>query len=547
MIDLSIIIVSYNVKHFLQRTLESVFCAQGELKLEVFVVDNASEDGSVEMVRSLFPEVNVIDTGANLGFAKANNIALKQAAGKFLMLLNPDCILQEDTLKVLLDFLKEHQEAGAVGPKMLNRDGTFQITSKRGIPTIWASFCKLSGISSVFPNSRFFNRYELGHLDPDEINQIEILTGAAIMIRREVYEQVGGLDEDYFMYGEDIDWCYEIIKAGWKIYYVPATKIVHYKGESTRGNHFDREKHFYNAMRLFNRKHSHIGIFSRIIIEFGIFIGEMAARLKKNSNIWLPGIMDFAFTFAILALSFYTRFAFFPSVWGPPPMEMTNGMWIVSTLYGLSTAVTLALTGVYNLKYFSIRSVLISIIISYVLVSTIAYFVTSIQFSRIVIIASLFLVMAVLPGWRYVLLMMSGEKRRRRVIIVGTDNLGKSIVKRSLNGQLPDLEVVGWAVYDSSELGSTIMNLPVLGMATELAEFAKFYNIDEALFSSGAAKYEDIFRISSENPVKGLLIQIIPQGFDQDDEMPLLELDLGGSLWRNLVHTRRPQIVVRKR
>ena len=155
------------------------------------------------------------------------------------------------------------------------------------------------------------------------------------------------------MYGEDIDWSYQILKAGWKNYYVPTTQIIHYKGESARHGSFNRVKHFYNAMRIFNRKHSRLGGLSRIFIEFGILIGELSAVFKKNSYVWIPALFDSIITFLIFILAFYIRFTFFPSIWGPPPVNLTSGMWYVSILYGIITGTVLALTGVYNLKYFN--------------------------------------------------------------------------------------------------------------------------------------------------------------------------------------------------
>ncbi len=281
MIDLSVIIVTHNARGPLSLTLESLAQARGGLELEVLLVDNASTDSTVEMVRERFPWVEVIEAGGNLGFAKANNIALRRARGRYLMLLNPDTVLGERSLEVLVDFLEQHLEVGACGPKVLNRDGTFQATSKRGLVTPWAGFCKLFGLSRLFPRSRLFNRYELGFLDVDKVHQVEGLYGAAMMVRREVYEQVGGLDESYFMYGEDLDWSHAIQRAGWKLCYVPQAPILHFKGESTRNSSVDRDAHFFEAMEIFSRKWLRLSSFERFVVDGGIVAARGMSRFRR--------------------------------------------------------------------------------------------------------------------------------------------------------------------------------------------------------------------------------------------------------------------------
>ena len=238
--QLSIVIVNYNVKYFLKQCLASVFgsdkrLADGsELELDVWVVDNDSVDGSVEMVRSDFPQVHMIENHENVGFAKANNMALKQATGDLLLLLNPDTVVERDTFVQCADFMAAHSDCGGLTVKMVDGKGNYLRESKRGFPSPAASFYKISGLTRLFPGSRRFAAYYMGHLDEDEVNKIEILPGAFLMFRREVYTKTGGLDESYFMYGEDIDFSWSIKQAGWENYYLPTTRIIHYKGESTR-------------------------------------------------------------------------------------------------------------------------------------------------------------------------------------------------------------------------------------------------------------------------------------------------------------------------
>ena len=250
----SIIIVNYNVKFYLEQCLESVRRASRGLQVEVFVVDNLSTDGSVEYLRGRFPEVTFIANQENVGFARANNQAIRLSKGRYVLLLNPDTIVGEETLARCVEFMEAHPEAGGVGVHMLNADGTFAPESRRGLPTPFVAFCKMTGLGKLFPQSRLFGRYYMGYLDANEVNEIEVMSGAYTMLRREALDKVGLLDEDFFMYGEDIDLSYRVLKGGYKNYFVPV-RMLHYKGESTVKSSYRYAYVFYQAMRLFFRKH----------------------------------------------------------------------------------------------------------------------------------------------------------------------------------------------------------------------------------------------------------------------------------------------------
>ena len=251
---LSVVIVSYNVKYHLEQCIRSVIKASDELEADIWVVDNASSDGSVEYLKAIFPDVHFISNTENVGFSRANNQAIRISEGEYVLLLNPDTIVAEDTLKGCVDFLDTHPTVGATGVRMLNADGTFAPESRRGLPTPFTSFCKMTGLSSLFPKSRTFGKYYMKYLDPDEANPIEVISGAFNMLRRSALDKIGLLDEDFFMYGEDIDLSYRMLLGGWQNYYLPYY-ILHYKGESTAKTSFRYVHVFYNAMLIFFNKH----------------------------------------------------------------------------------------------------------------------------------------------------------------------------------------------------------------------------------------------------------------------------------------------------
>jgi GT2 family glycosyltransferase len=277
---------------------------------EVFVVDNFSIDGSVDMVRQKFPEFNLIANKINLGFSKANNQAMRIAQGEYVLLLNPDTVVEEDSFQKIIDFMDEHPDAGGLGVKMVDGKGRFLPESKRGLPTPAVAFYKIFGFSSIFPKSKTFGKYHLGYLDENEIHEVDILSGAFMLMRNEALEKVGLLDEAFFMYGEDIDLSYRITKGGYKNYYYPKTSIIHYKGESTKKSSVNYVLVFYKAMVIFAKKHftqKNAKLLS-FLIYTAIYLRAGAAIVARMIKKILLPILDFAFVYAgLMALTNYWR------------------------------------------------------------------------------------------------------------------------------------------------------------------------------------------------------------------------------------------------
>ncbi|MBQ8988672.1 MAG: glycosyltransferase family 2 protein [Prevotella sp.] len=259
---LSIVIVSYNVCTYVEECLDSVQKAAEGIVVEVFVVDNASSDDTVEVISRRYPWVKMIANQENLGFARANNIAIRQAAGDYVLLLNPDTVVGGSTLRQALDFMDAHPQAGGAGVMMHNADGTLAPESRRALPTPWVSCLKMLG---------FTKRYYMSHLPWDKPSQIEVISGAFCMLRRNALDEIGLLDEDFFMYGEDIDLSYRLLKGGWQNWYLPYP-IVHYKGKSTQKSDYRYVHIFYQAMLIFFRKHyGHLSIFYTMPVKLAIY------------------------------------------------------------------------------------------------------------------------------------------------------------------------------------------------------------------------------------------------------------------------------------
>ncbi|MBR1768328.1 MAG: glycosyltransferase family 2 protein [Prevotella sp.] len=272
---LSVVIVNYNVRLLLEECIKSVEKALDGIEGDIFVIDNNSSDGSVEYIRERFPKVHIIANKENLGFARANNQAIRMTDAEYILLLNPDTVVYENTLRGCLDFMDANPEAGGVGVRMLTREGKVAPESRRAVPTPWVAFLKMLGLTS---------RYYMSHLPWDKPGRIEVVSGAFCMLRHKALDQIGLLDEDFFMYGEDIDLSYRLLKGGWQNWYLPYD-IIHYKGESTQKSSFRYVHVFYQAMLIFFRKHySHLSFLISLPIQTAIYFRAFMALMQMMGD-----------------------------------------------------------------------------------------------------------------------------------------------------------------------------------------------------------------------------------------------------------------------
>lgn len=422
-VDLSVVIVSYNVAYFLELALLSVRRAAEGLRVEVWVVDNASRDESVAVVRARFPDVHLIANVDNVGFSRANNQALRLARGRHSLLLNPDTVVGEDTFRACLTFMDQHPRCGGLGVRMLDGHGRFLPESKRGLPTPWVAFSKIFGLSALFPRSRRFAGYHLGYLPDDETHEIDILSGAFMWLRKEATDQVGLLDEDYFMYGEDVDLSYRLQLGGWQNYYFPGTQIIHYKGESTKRTTVNYVRVFYRAMAIFARKHfsaQYAAVFGRFI-DAAIWLRAGAAVARRLATAALPTLLDAGLIFGgMVFLKDYwevnhkfVRTAYPPQFLGVA-VPAYIAVWLLSTY----------LSGGYDEPTRAGRIVR-GVALGTVLISAISNFLDNWRFSKALIVLGGAWAVAVLVGRRLLFNLARygelrlGERRAKRVAVVG--------------------------------------------------------------------------------------------------------------------------------
>lgn len=523
--DISVIIVSYNVKEFLRGALKSVFHAleSGKLTGEVFVVDNDSEDDSVRMVQEEFPQVRLHALKENLGFGKANNIALREATGDYLLLLNPDTIVAEDTLEKMIAFMRSNPKAGMSGCKLLNADGSFQLSCRRGFPTPWASFTKLFGLSSLFPNSKLFAQYNLTYLPVNETYEVDALGGAFMLLSREAYEKTQGFDEDYFMYGEDLDLCFRVKKAGLAVYYAPVTATIHFKGESTKRSSLNEVKVFYDAMHIFIKKNYGSSIVFATLLRLGIFLRSTLALVKKHRGAVLLMLIDaLAVVSSVLLASKLT----FDRWLGLPAYDYPAAL-IVPPLVVVSA---LAFVKAYNVENRrSTRQLLSGAIISLIALSSLTYFFKEFASSRFLLL----LVSTIYISWMIVARLglrvvdrvrfggeHSAKPMLRPTLIIGTDPEAVRIAQLLSRSEIVlRYKVEGFVARELTAIGEEVApGQKIVAASSTLPKYVREKKISEVIFASHALPYSEMLhvmqQVSEQNPDVIVNFNVVPSATD---------------------------------
>jgi GT2 family glycosyltransferase len=526
--------VNYNVKVFLQNLLDSIRKASFRLKTEIIIVDNASDDGSVEFLKEKYPQVKLIVNKTNLGFGKANNIGLKEASGKLILLLNPDTIVAEDTFTKMVEFFNRTPEAGVAGCKILNPDGTLQLPCRRSFPGPWTSFTKVTGLSTLFPKSRIFARYNLTYLDENQTYEVDAISGSFMMMRKEVFDKVGGFDEQFFMYGEDLDLCYRIQKAGYKVYYVHSTQIIHYKGESTKRSSIDETKVFYKAMHLFVKKHLSTSILVEIILQTAIIVRRLFAYLGKIRLILSAMIIDIILFIGSLLLAEYLVKTY--SAWDGFPDFAIPVVYIVPALLYIIIS---AFTGSYRKDSLSVMKNLIGTFISLLVLTSLTFFFKQYAFSRAVVLITYLALFILLPLWRIVAKLVFGvglgkdEFKQKRSIVVGTDETAINIAKKLKVKRTDIYSVIGLIGSSNKDVGQSMNGFEVIGTDANIAKVIKENRINEVIFSSAHLTYNKMIEIVSGNRDKNVEFKIVGSNLDFIvgktavtllDDLPVFEL-----------------------
>ena len=488
---LSIIIVNYNVKYFIEQALLSVQRACVGIDTEIIVVDNNSVDGSVEMLRTRFPSIHLIENADNPGFAKANNQALDIATGKYVLLLNPDTVVEENTFHKCVEFLDNHPDAGALGVKMIDGSGAFLPESKRGFPTPFVAFCKAFGLSRLFPKSKVFNRYHLGYLDKEKTHIVDVLSGAFMMIRTNVLDTIGYLDENFFMYGEDIDLSYRIQESGYANYYFADTKIIHYKGESTKKGSLNYVRTFYQAMIIFARKHFKGS-------KSSLLIAMLSAAIYVRAFLTIAGRLVHALFLPLIdAAVIFGGMYFLKDFWAhiyfnDPNYYQDTFMLVNVPLYIVIWLASVYFSGGYDAPFLLRRLVRGLLFGTLILAAVYGFLDLSYRPSRALIIFGLIWAIIGLTIVRVVLHVIRyghmniGRERSKNMVIAGTKTEGERVLNLLYKAGVTK-NFIGFVGSDT-----TTDKGDYLSPLQNLEELTHIYKIDEIIFCSQDIATQDI-------------------------------------------------------
>ncbi|MEY2800195.1 MAG: hypothetical protein RI934_1183 [Bacteroidota bacterium] len=507
---LSVVIVNYNVKYFLEQCLYAVRKAKHNLAIEVFVVDNHSVDGSIEMLKDKFPEVILIENKDNVGFSVANNQAMKLAKGEYVLLLNPDTVVQEDTFVKVCDFMDAHPDAGGLGVKMIDGKGQFLPESKRGLPTPFVAFCKIVGLSALFPQSKKFGQYHLGFLDKNKTHVVDVLAGAFMLMRKTVLDEVGLLDETFFMYGEDIDLSYRIQLGGYQNYYFPDTQIIHYKGESTKKSSVNYVFVFYNAMIIFAEKHfskSNAKLFS-FLINIAIYLRAglaIAARVLRkmvlpflDAATWYAGIY-------FIKIYWEHNHRFVRKAYAPALMNTAVPIYIFIWLMAVW------LLGGYD-KPYKLSKLVRGLFIGTIGIAILYAFQNEAwRFSRAIIILGAFWTVIAAVGLRILLnaiglknYKLDGISTDKKIVIVAKVEEGKRVLEM-IKHAVGTINFIGFVQPDRNASDE------YLGDVSQLNEVVEVYQADEIIFSTKDIQLQEIILAMSKVNQPNVDFKIAPE------------------------------------
>jgi len=492
-IDISVVIVNYNVKDFLSKCLDSVKKASANLNVEIIVVDNNSSDGSIAYLQNLHPDVQYFALNENLGFSKANNIGFKHAKGKYILILNPDTILEEKNLDIMYDYMENNPQVGLAGCKVLNPDGSFQLPCRRGFPTPWVSFCKLFGLQTLFPKSKLFAQYNQTFRSIDETYYIDAVMGAYMFTRRELIESVNGFDEDFFMYGEDLDLCHRVKQAGFEIAYFHETSIVHYKGESTKRSSINEIKHFYSAMAIFSKKHFAKYSFFLFFLKFAIAFRSIIAYSNKFKEDILYITGDLLIVNLSLVLAGKIRFGSylpFPDYAYPIVFIAVSVVLIISMIF----------SGEYFEDKHSVSKSVFGILINFFLVSALTYFFKEFAFSRGIILIMTGLCLFFITFLRLLVLIYNkaiGTDKDKRILIVGLTAQAENIADSLKSPMNSNINLIGFLSLDES-YPIEFHDFPVVGNIHFLKIIIEKYHINEIVIADKNLSQSKWFQIIAE-------------------------------------------------
>ncbi len=533
---LSVIIVSYNVSSFLIQCLNSLFAGTDQNQFEVIVVDNHSFDQTPVRIKKLFPQIKLLQNDRNLGFAGAVNKGLKQAAGDFVCLLNPDTLVKTDTMAILRQYLEDHPECGVVGCKVLDADGTMQLASRRSFPRPKVAVPKLLGLTRLFPKHPWFGQYNMTHQDPDIIQEVDAVSGSCMMIPRRIFDEIGAFDERFFMYFEDTDFCFRVQKAGYRVVYNPNTQIIHYKGESLKRAPFNTIEVFHQAMEQFFRKHRRefpLWPLTRLFIKLAIGVRKMQAYLLKHRAFFVSSVLDYG---AILSSFAVSIIIWYPFHYGTSAtLDLMLHHWELVVTYLLVWTVTAGWAQLYPTHVLSYGRSIFCSVLTFILTATATYFVSFFAHSRAVLMMTAGFSIFFSSGWRILIHILYrlglvqvthiAPLFTRRILLVGAEQETERTADTLSNLPNSDINLVG--VVDDTAPETSNDSIPFLGFVEDLPGIIRTHRVNEVLFQDNDFSIDRVIDIIQKAGNSNVAFKFVSDGQKQIIGKGVIE-NLGG-------------------
>jgi len=515
-VRISIVIVNFKVPHYVKQAILSLRDAELFEQTEIIVVDNASGDDSEKIVLDEFPEITWIGLKQNIGFGKACNVGTRNARGEYVLFLNPDTVVSRNTLSSCVRCIESNDRIGLIGPKILNPDGTMQASCRRSFPTPLVALYHFSGLSKLFPKSQHVGRYNMTYLDEDQLNRVDAVSGSFMFMRKGLFDQIGGFDEQFFMYGEDLDLCRQVYEKGYEVWYNPETQIIHYKGTSSAKRIFYSQLAFYQAMVLFSRKYSksHEAFLPGWLVLIGIFI-QAAIHIGKGLFKSLTAfLIDLLIINSTLWAAIYFRFKM-----GNQPIPYNNDatLWMMLGMHVLlsgSFVWSFAYRGIYTKGRYSAKNTFVSGLLATLIFMSSVFFIKAIAFSRISFAGASIITTLLLVGWREFLPRISESIKSvmystGKVIIIGKGAVAQKLVKDI--EQDSSAKILGIIWPDEQEASPNFEGYPVLGTLKRLPRILRHGSVDLLLIATLEPWYSFVISALAYNKISKMTVRWVPQ------------------------------------
>lgn len=525
---ISIVIVSYNVREYLDACIQSIYHAAAKFDgdIEVIVFDNDSRDGTLTLLKPRYPEVIWLKSDRNLGFGTGCNRGAAVASQELILFLNPDTLVGEDTFQVMWDFMRSQEHVGVAGCKIVNRDGSLQLACKRSFPSPHVAAFKFMGLSTLFPQSRVFGKYNLTFLDENKTHEVDAVSGSFMCIKSELFRAVGGFDEDFFMYGEDLDLCFRIKTLGKRNFYHPRTTAIHFKGESAKSKPFRSFLYFYESMVVFSKKHFELRALPLIFFYLGVTVLACANFAYSRFQRWQRWSLDLALVNGILAT---VTFLYMRYMGMQSPYHTARGLYLFwHGLVSVSVLAPMAYVGDYGRLVPKLKTVFATLCVSFLGFFSLSFFIREEAYSRVAFAFAALFSIGSLTAWRFLsiqggLFFAKVMGSTKRIAILGCNPRARKLADLIQQERLSGYEFVGFIKLDAGRVPQDIMQNMIGDLAT-LPSIVRKVDLQGVVIAVDEGAFQTAVKLLSEKWNEALEVKLLV-GEPEPGQMSLIDLN----------------------